>query len=173
MAAKFDYARMAATADTLITRFSQGLVTVERVTAEGERPPELPIWQPWEPEVTVRQYRLSATVRTVERKFVDGTLILVTDDQVTCSDKMTLVSVNGAPVAEEVVPFDATLLDTLKIDGKPYLVLKQAPTPGAGTKIVHKLIVRGGMVAAAPAPEVIYALNFGQNQNSMYIGQVI
>lgn len=152
MADKFDYGRLRTTADRLLTRFTQGVVTVERVTAEGERPPELPVWMPWTPEVTVRQYRLEAVVRTVEKKFVDGTMILVTDDQVTCSDKMTLVSVNGAPVDEEVVPFDATLLDTLKIDGKPYLVLKQAPTPGAGTAIVHKLIVRGGMVAASPPP---------------------
>lgn len=142
MAAKFDYARMAATADTLITRFSQGLVTVERVTAEGERPPELPIWQPWEPEVTVRQYRLSATVRTVERRFVDGALILTTDEQVTCSDKMTLISVDGAAVAEEEVAFDVALLDTLKIDGAGVTVLKVLPTPGAGVKITHKIAVR-------------------------------
>ena len=142
MSDAFDYGRMADTASRLMGRFRQGLVTVERVTAEGERPPELPVWQPWDPETTVRQYRLDATVRAVERRFVDGTLILTTDEQVTCSDKMTLISVDGAAVTEEEATFDVELLDTLKIDGRAVTVLKVLPTPGAGVSIVHKIAVR-------------------------------
>lgn len=142
MADAFDYGRMADTASRLMERFRQGLVTVERVTAEDTRPPELPIYEPWTPETTVRQYRLDATVRAVERKFVDGTLILTTDEQVTCSDKMTLVSIDGVAVAEEEATFDVEILDTLKIDGRGVTVLKVLPTPGAGVAIVHKVAVR-------------------------------
>lgn len=142
MTDKFDYGRMRTTADRLLSRFTQGVVTVERVTTESERPEELPIWMPWNPDVTVRQYRLEAVVRAVERKFVDGTLILTTDEQVTCSDKMTLISVDGVPVAEEETTFDVELLDTLKIDGRGVTVLKVLPTPGAGVAIVHKVAVR-------------------------------
>lgn len=142
MSDAFDYGKMRSTADRLMAKFRQGLVTVERVTTEDTRPPELPIYEPWTPETETRVYRLDATVRVVERKFVDGALILVTDEQVTCSDKMTLVSIDGASVAEEVVAFDVALLDTLKIDGAGVTVLKVLPTPGAGVPITHNIAVR-------------------------------
>ena len=138
----FDYGKMRSTADRLMAKFRQGLVTVERVTTEDTRPPELPVWQPWTPEKETRVYRLDATVRVVERKFVDGTNILATNEQVACSDKMTLVSIDGAEVAEEEAVFDVELLDTLKIDGRGATVLKVLPTPGAGVAIVHKIAVR-------------------------------
>lgn len=142
MSDAFDYGRMRSTANRLMAKFRQGLVTVERVTTEDTRPPELPIYEPWTPETETRVYRLDATVRVVERKFVDGALILATDEQVTCSDKMTLISVDGSPVTEEEVAFDVALLDTLKIDGVGVTVLKVLPTPGAGVKIAHKIAVR-------------------------------
>lgn len=142
MADKFDYGRMRTTADRLLSRFTQGVVTVERVTTESERPEELPIWMPWNPDVTVRQYRLEAVVRAVERKFVDGTTILTTDEQVTCSDRMVLISIDGLTIPEEYYTFDVELLDTLKIDGRGVTVLKVLPTPGAGVAIVHKIAVR-------------------------------
>lgn len=145
MAAQFDYGKMAATAERLMERFRQGLATVERRTTEDTRPAELPIWEPWEPEETVRQYRLDATVRVVEFKYVDKETIRATDQQVTCSDKMTLYAVDGVAVDEgeaEEADFDVDLLNTLVIDGVSMTVLQKIPTPGAGVKIVHKFICR-------------------------------
>lgn len=142
MARKFDYVGKRALALRMMDYAAQGLVTVERVTTEETRPPELPIYEPWTPETETRVYRLDATVRVVERRFVDGTTILATDEQVTCSDKMTLISVDGVAVTEEEATFDVELLDTLKIDGRGVTVLKVLPTPGAGVSITHKIAVR-------------------------------
>lgn len=176
MAAQFDYAKMGATASRLMERFRQGEVTVQRKTTEDTRPVDLPIWEPWTPEETVRQYRLDATVRVVEFKYIDKENIRATDQQVTCSDKMTLYAVDGVVVDEaeaEEVAFDVDLMNTLVIDGVSMTVLQKIPTPGAGVKIVHKFIVRGGAMAE-PVVDLlgIPLLDFSDADNSMYIGQV-
>lgn len=144
--AGFDYGKIRATAKRLMEDFRQGLVTVQRIEALEEKPDDWPIWQPWTPEETVRQYRLDAVVRVVEFRYVDRENIRATDQQVTCSDKMTLYAVDGVVVDEaeaEEVAFDVDLLNTLVIDGVSMTLLRKIPTPGAGTKIVHKFICRG------------------------------
>lgn len=142
MAAQFDYAKMGETATRLMEKFRQGIVTVEHRTTEEARPDDLPIWEPWEPTYIVKQYRLDATVRVVEYRYIDGDKIRATDQQVTCSNKMTLISVDGVAVTEEGADFDVDLLDTLVIDGVSMMVLQKIPTPGAGVKITHKFICR-------------------------------
>lgn len=152
MTAKFDYGRMAATAARLLEQFSQGNVTLRRSIAQGSRPSGLPVWEAWNPPVEVREYRIDAAVRGVSAKWVNGDTIKVSDLEMVCPDKLTLVSVNGEPVAEVVQAFDIDLAETVWIDGTPHTIITRIPTPGAGAKIVHRLILRGGAVPASAAP---------------------
>lgn len=136
------YGSMADMARELMADFSQGLITVRRTETEGERPPDLPIWEPWTPETTVTLYKLDATVRPVPTKYVDGTTIRASDFQVVASDRMTLYSVDGVPAEPVETPFDVDLAETLEIDGRAVTILETIRTPGAGTAIVHKFICR-------------------------------
>lgn len=136
------YGEMADMARELMGEFSQGLVTVRRTETESERPPDLPIWEVWEPETTIRLYRLDAVVRPVPTKYVDGTTIRASDFQIVASDRMTLYSVDGVPAEPVEAPFDVDLAETIEIDGRAVTILETIRTPGAGTAIVHKFIAR-------------------------------
>lgn len=89
----------------------QGLVQLKRVTTTpGENS-----WDP--PTETSVTYPLKAAVRRVSTKYVDGTLILATDNQVTFA-------------VPTVTPL---MTDTLVIDGKESAMKDLRPLPGAGT----------------------------------------
>ena len=137
------YGEMADIAAELLAEFKQGVVTVTRVAQEGEKPDDWPSWEPWTPPTVTRLYEVDAVVTGVPEKLVDGDTVVATDLLVTCSDAMRLVSVDGEAVEPESVPFDAGLLDTLQIDGRPATVIQPMPVPAAGVKVVHKFVVRG------------------------------
>lgn len=89
----------------------QGTVMLKRTATT----PGAESWDP--PSETVTSYPLKAAVRRVYTKYVDGTLILATDNQITFA-------------VPAVTPL---LTDTLSIDGKDHAMKDLRPLPGAGT----------------------------------------
>lgn len=94
----------------------QGTVSLKRKTGTTEPEHE------WEaPQDTYTTWPLKAAVRTVSMKYVDGTLIVAGDRQVTFA-----------------VPDTTPLLtDMLIIDGKDHAMKDLRPIPGAGTVVAY------------------------------------
>lgn len=93
----------------------QGTVSLKRIeTTPGANP--------WDPPVEVATtYMLKAAVRRVSTKYVDGSLILATDNQVTFA-------------VPSVTPL---MTDTLVIDGQEHAMKDLRPLPGAGTVVAY------------------------------------
>jgi hypothetical protein len=115
------YEEMQGVASDLLGEFRQGVVILTKtVTAPGPND--------WTPGTeTSTDYPLDAVVRAVEDKYVDGTTVLTTDRQVTCS-----------VLAVEIEPGDR-----LAIDGKAVTLVKVMRIPAAGMAVAWKMIVRG------------------------------
>ena len=113
------YDRLRPTASRLLRNFKQGQIQY-RYTGE-------PTGDPWAPvpgaAVTAD---LDATANGVAQEYVDGSLVLATDLQVTAA-------VFG------VVP---TLSGELLIDGKTMQIVRVIPLPAAGSPVAWRLIVR-------------------------------
>lgn len=145
MARRFNYAKMQGTASRLLEKFKQGRITLTRTT-QAEKPVDWPTWEPWDGTTTIYTYELDAVVKGVSAKLIDGDVVLASDLEVTCSHKMTLVEtkfVDDEPVASSTpVAFDAALLDTLAIDGRPVTIVRDLTVPAAGTPVAHRYVVR-------------------------------
>ncbi len=115
------YDEMQGVATELLGEFAQGEVSLKRVTV-GPQPNE---WTPG--EETIETWPLKATVRRVSQKYVDGSLIVATDNQVT----FAVPSV--APV----------LTDKLVIDGVEHAMKDLRPIPGAGTSVAYIAFIAG------------------------------
>lgn len=102
-----------------MAKFSQGTVVY---TITGA--PTGPAWNPT-PGAPV-SYTLDATVQGVEADYVDGSLILATDKQVTCA----------------VFAVEPSLAGTIAIDGKVCQIVRIDKLPGAGTVIAWRIFVR-------------------------------
>ena len=113
------YDRLQGTASRLMAKFSQGQVVY---TITGA--PTGPAWNPT-PGAPV-SYTLDATVQGVEADYVDGSLILATDKQVTCA----------------VFAVEPSLAGTITIDGKVCQIVRVDKVPGAGTVIAWRIFVR-------------------------------
>ena len=113
------YGRLQGTASRLMAKFKQGQVVY---TITGA--PTGPEWNPT-PGAPV-SYTLDATVQGVEADYVDGSLILATDKQVTCA----------------VFAVEPSLAGTITIDGKVCQIVRVDKVPGAGTVIAWRLICR-------------------------------
>ena len=113
------YGRLQGTASRLMAKFKQGQVVY---TITGA--PTGPEWNPT-PGAPV-SYTLDATVQGVEADYVDGSLILATDKQVTCA-------VFGA---------EPSLAGTITIDGKVCQIVRVDKVPGAGLTIAWRIFVR-------------------------------
>lgn len=111
------YDEMRGVADELLGEFKQGSVVLKRETP-GIPDPDKP-WEPVEP--TAETWELSAAVRRVSTKYVDGTLIIATDNQVTFAVPAT-------------VPL---MTDHLVIDGREQAIKDLRPLPAAGTVVAH------------------------------------
>lgn len=144
--AQFNYGKMQGTATRLLARFKQGRVTLHRDVDGDPRPPGHPTWEPWPDNSRREVYELDAVVKGVSAKLIDGDVVVATDLELTCSHKMTLVEtkVGGdKPVKSNTpVTFDAALLDTLAIDGRPVTIVRDLTVPAAGTPVAHKFIIR-------------------------------
>ena len=113
------YSRLNGVADSLLGRFKQGALQLERVTAGNG-----PDWNPG-PSATT-PYNLTGVVSGVGKQHIDGTLICM-------GDKVATVAV------PEVEP---TTSDKLKIDGVTHQIVKVEWLPAAGAKVALKLYVR-------------------------------
>ena len=113
------YGRLQGTASRLMAKFSQGQVVY---TITGA--PTGPAWDPT-PGAPV-SYTLDATVQGVEADYVDGSLILATDKQVTCA----------------VFAVEPSLAGTITIDGKVCQIVRVDKVPGAGAVIAWRIFVR-------------------------------
>ena len=113
------YDRLQGTASRLMAKFKQGAVVY---TITGA--PTGPAWNPT-PGAPV-SYTLDATVQGVEADYVDGSLILATDKQVTCA-------VFGA---------EPSLAGTITIDGKVCQIVRVDKVPGAGVTIAWRIFAR-------------------------------
>lgn len=117
------YDEMQEFASEMLGEFKQGVVAISRtVTAPAD--PSTP-WIPGAPTTTV--YPLDAVVRRVSQKYVDGTLIVATDNQITFA----------VPV---VVP---AMTDMLIIDGAELVMKDLRPIPPAGTPVAYIAFVAG------------------------------
>lgn len=138
------YADIAVVANQLLSSeaaggFGQGTVTLTRTTTAASAA-ETP-WIPGAASTSV--YALKATVKAVSEEFINGTSIVATDLEVTCSTSMTLTTVNGAPVTEVVTTvLDLQPGDVLSIDGVSHSVQLTMRVPAAGTPVVWKFVVK-------------------------------
>lgn len=140
------YAKFQKTATRLIGKWKQGRVTVVRVT-QTEPPPDWPTWQPWDGPMTTQVYELDAVVKGVSAKLIDGNIVIASDRELVCSHKMTLVETivgdDDPVVSSTPAEFDAGLLDTLTVDGKPVTIMRDLTVPGAGVPVAHRFVIRG------------------------------
>lgn len=129
----------------MLDEFKQGRVTMTR-TIQTEKPEDWPTWEPWTGEMTIKVYELDAVVKGVSQKLIDGDVVVATDLELTCSHKMTLVETkvgDDEPVASSTpIAFDAALLDTLAINGRPVTIVRDLTVPAAGTPVAHQYVVR-------------------------------
>lgn len=132
------YGEMADIARDLMGEFKQGVVTLRRVDL-GPVDPATP-WIP--PSEVASVFELDAVVKGVSEQFINGTTIVATDREVTCSDKMTLVRVGGEPVSPVVSPVEVRPGDVISVDGVAITIVKTIRIPAAGVAVAHKFIVR-------------------------------
>lgn len=128
--AGFDYTRMQTTAQSLLERFKQGTITLTRTTHAAAA-------NPWEQgSATTTVYTLRATAKGVSQKYIDGTIIVASDLQLTVS-----------PVALDTDGAEATIApasdDLITIDGSVKAIKRIIPVPAAGTAVTYTLIVEG------------------------------
>lgn len=117
------YDEMQAVASSLLAEFKQGAVTLLRVVPGV--PDAATPWLPGSPTETT--YELDATVARVAEKYVDGTLIVATDNQVIFA----------------VPPVVPELSDQLVIDGTVHALKDLRPIPAAGTPVAYIAFVAG------------------------------
>lgn len=117
------YDDMQAVATDVLREFKQGTVVLTRITA-GAADPETS-WIPGTP--TTASYTLDAVVRRVEQKYVDGSLIVATDNQIITA----------------VPPVGPAMTDQITIDGVAQVIKDIRPIPAAGTPVAYIIFVQG------------------------------
>lgn len=118
------YKDMANVALGVITDFQQGVLVLEK------RTPVAGADQPWDPGTpTPQPFSVVGVVQAVDRRYVDGTLVLATD-------RMAIIPTDALPAS--VVP---TMTDRLIIDGESTVIKKVLRVPEAGKTIVYRLIL--------------------------------
>ena len=113
------YSDMQGIASSLLGEFSQGFIEYVELT-----PRDGPDDEPGEP--TESRYRINATVRGVKFSYVDNSLVVASDLQITIPADVIEPLISGS--------FD--------IDGVRYKIVKIIPKPAAGAPVVYTVIVR-------------------------------
>lgn len=125
------YEDMRGVADELLGEFKQGSVQLKRITTT-------PGPNEWDPPIeTVETWELSAAVRRVSTKYVDGTLIIASDNQVTFAVPATV------PKMSHDTDEGTRITDTLVIDGVEHSLKDLRPLPGAGTVVAYIAFIAG------------------------------
>lgn len=113
------YSEMQEMVDETMADFEQGVVTLTRSTpADGPN-----AWTPGPPTETV--YQLSAAVKGVSAKYIDGVTVVAKDLQISCA-------------VPEVEP---QMTDVYQIDGKAHVPKRILRIPAAGTAAAFVIIV--------------------------------
>lgn len=113
------YTDMQAVASSLLTEFDQGNIVITTVTP-GAGPAHNP-GSPTEVDTAVK-----GTVRGVSQKYIDGSLIVATDLQLTIAGGV-------------VVP---TTTSKVKLSGVVHQVVAVFPKPAQGTAVAYTVIIR-------------------------------
>lgn len=109
------YGKMQGLATKLINQFKQGTVTITRITTTPNGT------EPWNATDGSQSYDLAATVSRVEQKYIDGTLIVGTENQITFA----------------VPPITPTMGDTFALDGVVMTLKDLRPIPPVGTPVAY------------------------------------
>lgn len=114
------YTEMQGIATDLLTEFNQGVIQLVRRT-QGNGPG----YNPGDPAEAI--HTLKGAARGVSKRFVDGTLIVESDLQVTVAVHPTV----------KPLPTDA-----IRIDGRDYQIVAIKPIPPAGVTVSNVIIFR-------------------------------
>jgi hypothetical protein len=125
------YEEMQAVADDILGEYKQGVIQLVKVTP-GVADPQTP-WIPGLEQMVT--YDLKAVAKPIDRRFVDGTLLVSTDVEVITAVTATL---NGAPS-----PVDPHMEDRVLVDGQPRAIKKIRRIPEAGTVVAYSIFVAG------------------------------
>lgn len=126
------YTNARALADSLLGKFNQGTITLNRVTFAASN-----VSTPWLPGAqTTTSLTLSAVVSGVKKEHLADTLIQAADLVVTCG--VTALSSAGAEV--DISP---ELTDVVVINGRAHEIKKIKQIPPSGTPAAFQLIVAG------------------------------
>ena len=131
------YAEMQEVATDILTEFAQGDVRLVRSvpgTPDADRP-----WLPGIPGSMT--YRLSATVSGVQRRFVDGTLVVGTEDQAVVAVVATHIETDGVAVPPATVSIEPTMSDSFLVDGVARKIKKVVAIPEAGTPVAFAVVM--------------------------------
>ena len=130
------YAEMQEVATEVIGEFQQGEIKLETVTETvGD--------EPWIVGSSTITYVLSGVAKPVDRKFVDGTLVVATDIEVVCSVRATRTHIDGAQLTPVVADIDPHMDDWVIVDTKRRKVKKVRRIPEAGTVVAYGLVISG------------------------------
>ena len=117
--AGFDYAKSAATADRLITRFGQAATLIRQVQIGGTD---------WNPTLADQSRDCTIAVLDYENREIDGTRIQT-------GDKKVLVSAVGLSP-------EPTTVDRIAISGEEHSVMSVKPLSPAGTVVLYEVQAR-------------------------------
>jgi hypothetical protein len=115
------YDDMQIVASDVLSEFAQGSVSYIPIIPQPGATPDNPL-----PPVDGTPVALSAVVRPVSTKYVDGSHIVQSDRQVTFAAGVVTPDITGF----------------VDIDGVRYKIVEIMPTPAAGTVVSYTLIVR-------------------------------
>ena len=130
------YQEMQDVASEVLSEFRQGVIALTK-TGTVTEVPETP-WLPGTPAAEPVVYTLDGTVRRVERKYVDGELIVGTEDQ-------AVVGVRGRPAGGTGAATEvrAEVGDVMTVDGKIRKIKDVRQIPAAGTPVAYVVIMEG------------------------------
>lgn len=126
------YQDMQDVASEILGEFAQGSIQLEQQSAAGAGDPARP-WTPGAP--SLRTWVLAGAMRTVDRAFVDGTLVVGTEAQATVAVRARRAD-TGA-----VESIDPMMGGTLITDGLRRVIKKVVRIPEVGTPVSWALIV--------------------------------
>jgi hypothetical protein len=125
MAAGIDYTHLQGRAAAILGRAAQGSVQLVRAIDTGV---PVSVGEPWRGNVVETEtVALAATVSRVAQRYVNGTTIQATDDQITFA----------------VPGFEPGMRDTFVVDGVTRTLVDLRRIPAAGVAVAYVAIVRG------------------------------
>lgn len=117
------YGEMAKVASEVLAEFNQGEIKLLRPTAAAPADKPYRVGTPGAPE----EFPLDGAARGVLGEYIDGTVVIATDKQVTAA----------------VFASEPQMTDTISVDGRKLTIVKIIRNPDAGTVVNWIIICRG------------------------------